>query len=148
MTMPRANELRDIPISQIDAGVAPGVGGEQDLRRDIEELLNSIRKFGLLQPVIVCEIPGGRYELIAGRRRVFAHVLLQVSHIAAVILDRRPDPEISAAVWATENLVRRTADYEEIRIAFAALLDRFGSAADVAEQTGIPIDKVQSFSKL
>ena len=146
MMMPRANELRDIPISQIDAGVAPGIGGEQDLRRDIEGLLKSIRTFGLLQPVIVCEIPGGRYELVAGRRRVFAYVLLQASHIAAVILDRRPDPEISAAIWATENLVRRPADHKEMAIAFAALLDRFGSAADVAEQTGVPIDTVQLFS--
>jgi ParB family chromosome partitioning protein len=108
-------------------------------------LVNSIKQFGLLQPVIVCELPDDKYELIAGRRRLLAHVLLQAPSLKAVVLDERPDPEIGAAIWAAETLVRNDPNAVEVRAVIRALLTRFGSAAAVSAETGIPVATVLSY---
>lgn len=116
-----------------------------NLRDGIEELVRSIKKFGLLQPIIVAPLPNGNFQLIAGRRRVLACAMLQATFAKAVVLDSAPDPAIADAIWATENLVRHETPSAELAATFVALVKKFGSANDIAEQTGIPVNKVRRY---
>jgi ParB family chromosome partitioning protein len=107
--------------------------------------VKSIRTFGLLQPIIVCLLPDGKYRLIAGRRRVLACAILQMAYTKAVVLDDIPDPAIANAIWATENLVRHETPSAELAATFEALLMKYGSVEEIARQTGIPADKVSRY---
>jgi len=51
----------------------------------MEELAASIRKLGIVQPLTVREIGGGRYQLIAGERRLRAARLAGLTHVPAYI---------------------------------------------------------------
>lgn len=77
----------------------------------LEFLADNIRQYGLIQPVSVRSIGGGRYELIAGERRLRACTLIGESRIKATILDVT---EQEAALLAmAENLQREDLSYFE-----------------------------------
>src|SRR5574344_1097529 len=53
----------------------------------LQELSESIKEHGLLQPIVVVENDDGTFTLIAGERRLRAHKLAQIEEIKAVIVD-------------------------------------------------------------
>lgn len=84
----------------------------------IEDLAQSIREKGLLQPLLVRPLGEGRYEIIAGERRYRAAVAAGLSEVPAVVLD--VSPEEARALALVENLKREDLNpYEET----VALLD-------------------------
>ncbi|AHE68436.1 ParB/RepB/Spo0J family partition protein [Legionella oakridgensis] len=83
--------------------------GKYQPRGEIEEtalfeLAESIRKQGLLQPLVVREISPGRYEIIAGERRWRACQLAGIMEVPAVL--RQVDDETAMAMALVENLQR------------------------------------------
>ena len=70
----------------------------------LEELSNSIKEHGVIQPIVVREM-GGKYELIAGERRTKASALAGLTTIPAIIKDM--DDKESAKVSLLENLQRK-----------------------------------------
>ena len=77
----------------------------------LEFLADNIRQYGLIQPVSVRPVGGGRYELIAGERRLRACTMIGESRIKATILDVT---EQEAALLAmAENLQREDLSYFE-----------------------------------
>ena len=54
----------------------------------LEELSESIKENGLLQPILVREYADGRYQIIAGERRFRACKLAGLSEIPAIVLDK------------------------------------------------------------
>ena len=77
--------------------------GEMD-EEALIELSHSIKKQGLLQPLVVREISPGRYEIIAGERRWRACQLAMMSEIPVWI--RQVDDETAMAIALIENLQR------------------------------------------
>src|SRR5680860_670556 len=78
-------ELRDIALDLIQRG-------RYQPRRDmdptaLQELADSIRQQGVMQPVVVRPIAEGRYELIAGERRWRATQMAELDSIPAIIRD-------------------------------------------------------------
>ena len=83
--------------------------GKYQPRGDIDEtslveLADSIKKQGLLQPLVVREIDAGRYEIIAGERRWRACRLAGMTEVPVVI--RQVDDETAMAMALVENLQR------------------------------------------
>ena len=70
----------------------------------LEELANSIKEHGVIQPIVVREV-GGKYELIAGERRTKASALAGLTTIPAII--KNMDDKESAKVSLLENLQRK-----------------------------------------
>lgn len=62
--------------------------------QDMEELTDSIRANGLLNPIIVRNKSDGRYELISGHRRKRAYEILKINKIRAIIVDVDDDAAI------------------------------------------------------
>ena len=73
-------------------------------QKDLEELSDSIKEHGIIQPVIVRQV-GDKYELIAGERRTKASALAGLTTIPAIV--RNMDDKESAKISLLENLQRR-----------------------------------------
>ena len=144
--MVRVKEVTQIPIALIELGVAPPITRPADADAGLEELMASIKKYGLLQPIVVCERPQGKYEVLAGRRRLLAYVKLRAPHIAAVVMDEGVDADTAAAIWLTENLVRETIPQKDLGMLVTALVKKYGSVALAAERTGIAASKLAKYA--
>ena len=70
----------------------------------LEELADSIKRYGLLQPLVVRPINGGRYQLVAGERRWRASRIAGLSAVPAIIKELS-DGE-TAEIALVENLQR------------------------------------------
>lgn len=126
-------ELREIPIDLIQRG-------RFQPRRDmdpaaLQELADSIRQQGVMQPVVVRPIGEGRYELVAGERRWRATQIAELDRIPAIIRDV-PD-EAAIAMGLIENIQRENLNPIEEAFALQRLQEEFGlTQAQVAEAVG------------
>lgn len=125
--------IQEIEISQIRSN------REQPRNRfsdaGIEELANSIREQGVLQPVIVTNRPEGGYELICGERRVKAAERAGYLRIPAVVRELAEDKLLE---WAlVENIQREDLNAIEEARAYAKLIEqRALSHDDIARKVG------------
>ena len=91
----------------------------------LEELAESIRQVGLLQPVVVRAAGPGRYELIMGERRWRASQRAGLTEIGAIVKQTQDDDLLRDAL--IENLHRQQLDPLEEAAAYQQLLDDFGA---------------------
>src|SRR5947209_12479504 len=109
-------------------------------RRSFDEaaltgLADSIRQRGVLQPVLVRPVLGGRYELVAGERRWRAAKLAELESIPAIV--RRHDDAASLEVAVIENMAREDLNPVEEARACAALVEELGlTREDVGLRVG------------
>ena len=113
--------LRELPIEYI-------VRGKYQPRKEIdgvalEELANSIRKHGIMQPVVVRPVEEKKYELIAGERRWRACQLAGLSSIPVVI--KEVSDEATMAMALIENIQREDLTPMEQGVALHQLKERF-----------------------
>ena len=113
--------LRQLPVEWIERG---RYQPRQDLREDtLQELAESIRAQGVVQPVLVRPLGVDRYELIAGERRWRATQLAGLREIPAVIRDL-PD-RAAMAVALIENIQRENLNPLEEAQGLQRLIDEF-----------------------
>lgn len=130
---PDQEELRHVPLDLIAPSPSqPRRTFEQDA---LLALAESIRVRGVLQPVLVRPLPGGRYELIAGERRWRAARLAEVAAIPAIV--RPHDDAASLEVALIENMARQNLNPVEEARACAALVEELGlTREDVGLRVG------------
>lgn len=114
-------ELQHLPVELIQRG-------KYQPRRDmdpqaLEELAQSIKGQGVMQPIVVRPIPGDRYEIIAGERRWRATQLAGLDTIPAMVRDV-PD-EAAIAMALIENIQREDLNPVEEAIALQRLQSEF-----------------------
>jgi len=96
----------------------------------IEELMSSIKEYGILQPLIVTEIGDGAYELVAGERRWRAAKLLGLATVPVII--RRAGEMEKLELSLIENLQREDLNPIERAEAYHRLIDEFGLTREEA----------------
>lgn len=99
----------------------------------LQELADSIRAQGVVQPIVVRPREGGRFELIAGERRWRATQLAGLSEIPAVIKDL--DDQSAAAVSLIENIQRENLNPLEESRALQRLIDEFSMTHQQVAET-------------
>ena len=125
--------LRELPIDLIQRG-------KYQPRRDIEsdalqELADSIKAQGVMQPIIVRPISDSRFEIIAGERRWRASQLAGLDSIPAVVRDVPDDAAIAMAL--IENIQREDLNPIEEATALQRLQQEFKlTQQEVAEAVG------------
>lgn len=98
----------------------------------LSELADSIRQYGVLQPVVLRKV-GDRYELVAGERRWRASQIAERPTIPAIVRDLT-DQEMTA-IALVENLQREDLNAMEEARAYRQLMDEFGlTQEDVAKR--------------
>lgn len=90
----------------------------------LDELVESIKEVGVLQPVVVRSVGSKAYELIMGERRLRASKLAGVATIPAIV--RGTDDEVLLRDALLENLHRANLNPLEEAAAYQQLLDDFG----------------------
>ncbi|MBD3897017.1 ParB/RepB/Spo0J family partition protein [Halomonas sp. ML-15] len=113
--------LERLPLGQLSRG-------KYQPRRDIqpealEELADSIRAQGVMQPIVVRPIGEARYEIIAGERRWRAAQLAELDTIPAVI--REVSDQVALALALIENIQRENLNPMEEAMALKRLMEEF-----------------------
>lgn len=72
---------------------------------DMDELIESVRVSGVMEPILVRPVRGGQYEIIAGHRRVNACLMAGICEVEAVVRDMTDEEAVAAMV--DTNLFRR-----------------------------------------
>jgi len=105
----------------------------------LEELAQSIRRYGVLQPITVRRLFSGDYELIAGERRLRAASLAGMLKIPAMIVSLNDND--SAIVALVENIQRENLNFMEEAEAYRSLLFHHGLTQ---EELASSLGKTQS----
>ncbi|HEY3486607.1 MAG TPA: ParB/RepB/Spo0J family partition protein, partial [Gammaproteobacteria bacterium] len=124
--------LRHLPIDKIQRSpYQPRVSFKKEA---LQELADSIRQQGILQPIVV-RSRGDNYELVAGERRWRAAQLAGLQEIPAVI--KNLSDEAAAAIALIENIQREDLNPLEEATALQRLVDRFTMThQQIAEAVG------------
>ncbi len=109
----------DIPLDSIDGN--PFQPRSHFDEQSLEELATSIKKLGIVQPLTVRETGNGRYQLIAGERRLRAARLAGLTQIPAYI--RTADDQAMLELALVENIQREDLDAVEVAISFQRLIE-------------------------
>jgi ParB family chromosome partitioning protein len=125
--------LREIPIELI--GPNPSQPRRHFDEPSLIALAESVRARGVLQPIVVRPLPGGRYELVAGERRLRASSLAERDLIPAIV--RETDDAERLELALIENMARADLNPVEEARACATLVDDLGmSKEEVARRVG------------
>lgn len=105
----------------------------------IATLAESIRQYGVLNPLTVRRTVGGGYELVAGERRLRAARVAGLTDVPCLLINA--DGEDSSVIALVENLQRRDLDFFEEANGFKRLIDQFGLTQEEAARK---VGKTQS----
>jgi len=101
----------------------------------LEELAQSIRSNGLVQPLLLRRIPGGRYQLVAGERRWRASQRAGLRKVSSVIREITNEQLLPLAL--IENIQRQELNPIEEALAYQKLMQDYGLTQDeLARQVG------------
>jgi ParB family chromosome partitioning protein len=102
---------------------------------ELNELAESIKEHGVLQPILVSEKPDGGYEIIAGERRYRASKLAGRTTIPVIV--KQLVEQVKLEVALIENIQRQDLNPIEEAISFKRLCEEFGLTQEqVAEKVG------------
>ena len=128
-----AAEVKRLPIGAITPN--PHQPRREFSQEGLDDLAASIRVRGVLQPVLVRPLGGGKFELVAGERRLRASKLAELSEIPALVRDMT-DQE-SLAIALIENLQREDLNAVEEALGYQQLQQQFGlSQEELSRQVG------------
>lgn len=105
----------------------------------IATLAESIRQYGVLNPLTVRRTGNGGYELVAGERRLRAARVAGLTDVPCLLINA--DGEDSSVIALVENLQRRDLDFFEEANGFKRLIDQFGLTQEEAARK---VGKTQS----
>ena len=128
-----AGELRQLPVEWLERG-------RYQPRREmdpqaLQELADSIRAQGILQPIVVRALSAQRYEIIAGERRWRAAQLARLESVPALV--REFSDEAAIALALIENIQREDLNPLEEAVAMQRFADEFSlTHQQVADAVG------------
>ena len=138
------NDVKEVALSDLVIGF--GQVRTVDVGRDIHELAESIKKIGLLEPIIICPSEEeGKYEIVAGQRRYLAHKEIGVETIKAIVIEDKLDELDAKIISLTENWNRRDLSSKDERDACLILWRRYNNVDLIIEDTGLPASKVRKY---
>ena len=125
-------EFKLIRISDIQKN--PYQPRKEFSKEKIEELAQSIKENGLIQPIIVRQSPVIGYEILAGERRYRASIAAGLSEVPVIIKNLSDQDMMIHSI--IENLQREDLNPIEEAKAYQSLIDKGYTHADIAEKMG------------
>ena len=128
-----SSTINEVAISHIEAN--PNQPRREFDPVALEELANSIRQIGIVQPITLRQIADERFQIIAGERRWRASQLAGLQAIPAYIRTIKDENVMEMAL--VENIQREDLNAIEIALAYEHLLEKSGMTQEkVAERVG------------
>lgn len=141
----RVNTILEIPVGSIRKNPHQPRAEFDEFK--LQELSDSIRLHGLIQPITVRHIGENRYELISGERRLRASIMAGMQTIPAYI--RVANDQQSLTYALIENVQREELNAIEIALGYQRLLEECELTQEqVAEQIGKSRPAVANFLRL
>jgi ParB family transcriptional regulator, chromosome partitioning protein len=126
-------KLWSIPLSSIKPD--PDQPRKNFKAKELEELADSIKEHGVLQPILVSEKADGGYEIVSGERRWRASQIAGITEIIAIVKKLPKQQKLEIAL--IENIQRENLDPIEEAFAYKRLIDEFSlTQQQVAEKVG------------
>lgn len=146
------NQPKELPLEQIhtiplkDIHISSDNVRHSDPTKDLDELVASIKRHGLLQPVVLLgEYGKPPYKLISGQRRFLAHEQIQAPTIRAVFAGNLSKTDVVVRSLV-ENLQRIELDYDDTAKAITYLYQNLGKdEREVQKATGLSVRKIRDF---
>ena len=130
---PGGSTINEIPLNEIEAN--PNQPRREFDEGSLQELSNSIREIGIVQPITVRQTGERRYQIVAGERRWRASQMAGLATIPAYI--RTINDENVMEMALVENIQREDLNAIDIALAYAHLLDQEGMTQEkVADRVG------------
>lgn len=116
---PDTSDVLRIPVHMIDPNpFQPRMSFDRDA---LQELAESIKNFGLIQPITVRKVSSDKYQIISGERRFKASQLAGMDMIPAYIRDANDQGMLEMAI--VENIQRENLDPIEVAMSFQRLIE-------------------------
>lgn len=113
----------------------------------LEELAQSIRELGIIQPLTVRKLSAKRYQLISGERRFRASQLAGLDEVPAYV--RTADDQAMLEMALVENIQRENLDPIEIAISYQRLIEEIGLTQEgLSEKVGKKRSTVTNYLRL
>lgn len=131
--LPKTERLLQVPVGDIIAN--PFQPRKEFHAEELNELVSSIKEYGILQPLVVTEKENGMFELISGERRLRASKQAGLKRVPAIL--RMADEQEKLELALIENIQRADLSPIEEALSYAQLIDEFGLTQEkVAERVG------------
>jgi ParB family chromosome partitioning protein len=128
-----SSSINEIPLSQIHPN--PNQPRREFDSEALQELADSIREIGIIQPITLRKMDDATYEIIAGERRWRASQMAGLTSIPAYI--RTADDENVMEMALIENIQRQDLNAVEIALAYQHLLEQYELTQDrLSERVG------------
>lgn len=112
----------------------------------LAELADSIKKHGIIQPLVVTK-EGGFYQLIAGERRLKAAQILGLSEVPVIVKEASDREKFELSI--IENIQRHDLNILEEANSYKRLMEEFGlSQEDIAKQVGKSLSSISNTLRL
>lgn len=132
--MPMADELRNLPVAQLQPGAYQARRSFK--KEEISDLAESIRQQGIIQPLTVRVVAEDKFEILAGERRWRAAQLIGLAIVPCVVKTGVSDKD-AAAIGLIENIQREDVPPMELARGLGRLVNDFGMTHEqVAENLG------------
>lgn len=133
-----SDDTKDEAVTQVKSDLIDTNPNQPRKRFDdesLQELAVSIKNYGVIQPILVCPKEGGRYELIAGERRLRASKIAGLSFIPAIV--KKFTESQMAEIALIENLQREDLNPIEEARAYRSLMEKYGfTQEELADKLG------------
>jgi ParB family chromosome partitioning protein len=140
-----SSNLNEVDIAQIEPN--PNQPRREFDPEALQELANSIRELGIIQPITVRKVEGGKYQIIAGERRWRASQQAGLTRIPAYIVTVEDQGVMEMAL--VENIQREDLNAIEIALAYQHLADETGmTQAKISERVGKSRAAVTNYMRL
>ncbi|EHO73682.1 hypothetical protein HMPREF9140_00391 [Prevotella micans F0438] len=141
-----SSTINEVPIDQIEAN--PNQPRQEFDQTALEELANSIKQIGIIQPVTLRQIDDNKFQIIAGERRWRASQLAGLQSLPAYIRTIKDENVMEMAL--VENIQREDLNAIEIALAYEHLLERNQDMTQekVAEKVGKSRTAVTNYLRL
>lgn len=127
---PESESLQNIDINLLQTGkYQPRTNMDQ---ASLNNLSESIKAQGIMQPILVRSLPSGGYEIIAGERRWRAAQIAGLNQVPAII--REVPDESALALSLIENIQRENLNPLEAALGIQRLIEEFGMTHQTAGQ--------------
>lgn len=110
---------------------------DKDYNNSIEQLSQSIKYHGVLQPILVKKLANDMFEIISGHRRFWAAKMAGFQKISAIIINEENDKKL-LIYFLSENLYHKKLDFFEEADAIFKLIDEYSFTQEmIAESLGV-----------
>ncbi len=116
-----ANEILEIDTTKISAN--PHQPRKDFPKDELSELATSIKTHGVIQPLIVIQKEPGKYQLVAGERRLRASKLAGLRTVPVIVRTYNEQEQLELAI--IENIQRSDLKPLEVAIAYIKLIEQF-----------------------